>query len=120
MAQRRMLSLQIVNSDPFLDLPASAQCLYFHLVLRADDDGFVNSTRMVQRMIGASDDDLQNLIKAQFILAFDDGVVVIRHWKMHNYIKRDRYRPTQYQEHFSKLRVKDDDSYTLAGSGLEP
>ncbi len=120
MAQRRMLTLEIVNSDSFLDLPATAQCLYFHLVLRADDDGFMNSPRMVQRMIGATDDDLQNLIKAQFLLAFADGVVVIRHWKMHNYVKPDRYRATQYQEHLSKLRLQGDSTYILADSGPEP
>ena len=112
MANRRMMTKKITNSDAFTEMPLSAQALYLHLNMEADDDGFVNAPRRVQRMIGASDDDLKLLIAKRFILVFESGIIVIKHWKMHNYIQKDRYTTTQYQEELAQLAVKDDGSYT--------
>ena len=112
MAERRMFSQKIVDSDAFLDMPLSAQALYFHLNMRADDDGFVNNPKRIQRTIGASDDDLKLLVMKRFILVFDNGVIVIKHWLMNNTLRKDRYNPTQYQEQFALLDVKDNNSYT--------
>ena len=96
MAERRMFSKQIVDSDAFLNMPLSSQVLYFHLAMRADDDGFINNTQKIMRMIGASPDDFNILVAKKFILTFDSGVIVIKHWLMHNYIINDRYKPTNY------------------------
>ena len=112
MAERRMFTQKIVDSDAFLDMPLSTQCLYFHLNMRADDDGFVNNPKKVQRMIGASEDDLKLLIAKRFILGFENGVIVIKHWRMHNLLRKDRYNPTQYQEQLATLELKDNGSYT--------
>ena len=112
MAERRMFAKTIIDSDPFLDMPLSTQALYFHLSMRADDDGFINNPKKIQRMIGASDDDLKVLIMKRFILPFDSGVVVIKHWRMHNYIRNDRYKETVYQEEKSQLLLKENGSYT--------
>ena len=113
MAERRMFAKTIIDSDAFLDMPLSAQCLYFHLSMRADDDGFINNPKKIQRMIGAADDDLKLLIAKKFIIPFDSGIVVIKHWKIHNYIQRDRYKETVYQEEKALLTVKDNNAYTL-------
>lgn len=113
MAERRMFSKTVVDSDAFLDMPLSTQALYFHLSMRADDDGFLNNTKRIQRLIGATDDDLKLLIMKRFVIPFEDGIVVIKHWKMNNYIRKDRYTQTVYQNEFSMLSVKDDGSYTL-------
>ena len=112
MAERRMFTKKIIDSDAFLDMPLSTQSLYFRLNMRADDDGFLNNPKKIQRMIGASDDDLKLLFAKRFVLAFDNGVVVIKHWRMHNLIKKDRYNPTQYIEERNTLTVKSDGSYT--------
>jgi hypothetical protein len=112
MAERRMFAKTIIDSDAFLDMPMSTQALYFHLNMRADDDGFINNPRKIQRMIGASDDDLKLLIAKRFVLAFENGVIVIKHWKIHNYIRKDRYHPTLYQEEKQSIDVKEDGSYT--------
>lgn len=112
MAQRRMFSLQIVDTDAFMDMPLSAQALYFHLGMRADDDGFVSNARRIQKLVGAADDDLKILLMKRFVLAFDSGVLVITHWKISNYIQKDRYRPTLYQEEKAMLYLKADGSYT--------
>ena len=112
MAERRMFAKTIIDSDMFLDMPLSTQSLYFHLSMRADDDGFINNPKKIQRMIGASDDDLKVLIMKRFILPFDSGVVVIKHWRMHNYIRNDRYKETVYQEEKSQLLLKENGSYT--------
>ena len=112
MAERRMFTQKIIDSDAFLDMPLSAQCLYFHLNMRADDDGFVNNPKKVQRMLGASEDDLKILLAKRFILGFESGVIVIKHWRMHNLLRKDRYNPTQYQEEFQRLGLKDNGSYT--------
>lgn len=113
MAERRMFAKTIIDSDAFLDMPLSTQCLYFHLSMRADDDGFINNPKKVQRMIGASDDDLKVLTAKRFIIPFETGIVVIKHWKIHNYIQKDRYKPTVYQEELSQLSLKDNNAYTL-------
>src|SRR3990167_2038857 len=96
MAQRRMFSLKIVDTDAFLDMPQSSQLLYFHLSMRADDDGFVSNPKKVMRTTGAQEDDLKVLFAKRFVLPFESGVCVIKHWKIHNYIQSDRYAPTQY------------------------
>lgn len=114
MAERRMFAKQIVDSDAFLDMPLSAQALYFHLAMRADDDGFVNNPKKIQRMIGASDDDCKLLIMKRFVLAFESGVIVIKHWRIHNYIQKDRYKETAYQEEKAMLIVKDNKAYSLS------
>ena len=114
MAERRMFAKSVVDSDAFLDMPMSTQCLYFHLSMRADDDGFLNNARKIQRMIGASDDDMKVLLTKRFILPFESGVVVIKHWKIHNYIRNDRYKPTIYAEEKSLLAIKENGAYTEA------
>ena len=118
MAERRMFTQKIVDSDAFLDMPLSAQCLYFHLNMRADDDGFVNNPKKIQRMLGASDDDLKLLFAKRFILGFASGVIVIKHWRMHNLLRKDRYNPTQYQEEYQMLCLKENGSYTEHGNLL--
>lgn len=117
MAEKRMFTKKITESDAFLDMPLSAQCLYFHLNMEADDDGFVNSPKKIQRLIGAKEDDLKLLIMKSFLLVFENGVVVIKHWRMHNTIRQDRYHPTNYKEEYQKLGLKDNNSYTWQPSG---
>lgn len=112
MAERRMFAKTIIDSDAFIDMPLSTQALYFHLSMRADDDGFINNPRKIQRMVGGSDDDLKLLAAKRFIIPFDSGVVVIKHWKIHNYIQRDRYKPTVYSEEKSLLEIKENGAYT--------
>lgn len=113
MATRRMFSQEITDSDAFADMPLSAQALYFHLGMAADDDGFVNNARKIQRGIGASNDDLMILCAKNFIIPFDSGVVAIKHWKVNNSIKNDRYRPTKYLDELGMLETKDNKVYTL-------
>ena len=113
MAERRMFAKTIIDSDAFLDMPMSAQCLYFHLAMRADDEGFVNSPKKIQRTVGAADDDAKLLIAKNFIIPFESGVVVIKHWRIHNYIQNDRRKPTNYQEERALLSVKPNGAYTL-------
>ena len=113
MAERRMFAKTIIDSDAFLDMPLSTQALYFHLNMRADDDGFINNAKKIQRMIGASDDDLKVLMSKNFIIPFETGIVVIKHWKIHNYIRNDRYKATVYQEEKSMLQEKENKAYTL-------
>ena len=112
MANKRMFCLDIVNSDAFLDMPLSAQALYFHLGMRADDDGFIGNPKSIQRLAGASQDDLMLLITKRFLIAFDNGVVVIKHWRMNNYIQKDRKKDTTYTELLNSLEVKENGSYT--------
>ena len=114
MAERRMFAKTIIDSDSFLDMPLSAQALYFHLSMRADDDGFINNPKKIQRMIGASDDDCKLLIAKRFIITFESGVIVIKHWKIHNYIRNDRYKPTVYKEEKAMLIEKENKVYTEA------
>lgn len=112
MAERRMFAKTIIDSDAFLDMPLSTHALYFHLSMRADDDGFINNPKKVQRMIGASDDDLKLLVAKRFIIPFESGIVVIKHWKIHNYIRSDRYKPTNYTEEKAMLETKKSGAYT--------
>jgi hypothetical protein len=112
MAERRMFAKTIIDSDSFLDMPHSTQLLYFHLAMRADDDGFINNPKKIQRMIGCADDDLKVLIAKNFIIPFESGIVVIKHWKIHNYIQKDRYKETVYQEEKAMLETKNNKVYT--------
>ena len=118
MAERRMFAKTIIDSDAFLDMPLSTQALYFHLSMRADDDGFINNPKKIQRMIGASEDDLKLLCAKRFIIPFESGIVVIKHWKIHNYIRNDRYKETVYQEEKALLTIKDNNAYTLDDNKL--
>jgi hypothetical protein len=113
LAERRMFAKKITESDAFLDMPSSTQMLYFHLSMNADDDGFVNNPKKIQRMCGASDDDFKLLVAKSFVILFESGIIVIKHWKMHNYIQSDRYRPTDYVDEKSMLGVKRNKAYTL-------
>lgn len=113
MANKRMFTMKIVDSDAFLDMPLSTQCLYFHLNMRADDDGFINNPRKIMRIIGASEDDLKLLIAKSFIITFENGVIVIKHWRMHNTLSKQRYKETQYIEEKNTLRIKENGSYSL-------
>lgn len=113
MAKRRMFSQQITDSDAFLDMPLSTQALYFHLGMSADDDGFLNNPKRTMRLIGASEDDLKLLIAKNFVIAFDSGIMVIKHWKINNYIPKDRYTPTVYSEEMAMLSEKENRAYTF-------
>lgn len=113
MAERRMFSKQIISSDKFLDMPLSAQSLYFQLGMQADDDGFVGNPKKIQRMLGASDDDARLLVAKNFLLPFETGVIVITHWRLHNYIQKDRYKPTIYQAEAQQIRVTKTKEYSL-------
>ena len=114
-----MFTKKITESDAFLDMPSSTQMLYFHFSMNADDDGFVNNPKKIQKMCGASDDDFKLLIVKSFIILFDSGIIVIKHWKMHNYIQADRYRPTDYVEEKSMLGIKSNKAYTLDVSKMD-
>ncbi|EKQ3638648.1 TPA: DNA replication protein [Enterococcus faecalis] len=114
-----MFAKTIIDSDAFLDMPLSTQSLYFHLSMRADDDGFINNPKKIQRMVGCGDDDLKLLMAKRFILVFDSGVIVIKHWKIHNYIRNDRYKPTLYQEEKAELAEKNSKAYTFKTEVIE-
>lgn len=114
MAERRMMSKSIIKSDTFLDMPATTQNLYFHMLLDADDDGFINAPKSIMRMIGAKDDDMKVLVAKQFVIPFESGVVVIKDWKIHNYIQNDRYKPSTLPER-DLLNIQKDKTYTLKG-----
>lgn len=111
MAERRMFAKTIIDSDAFIDMPVTARLLYYDLAMRADDDGFVNSPKKIMRMIGASQDDLSILIMRKFILPFDNGVVVIKHWRIHNYIRKDTYNETPYTEQKALLEYDENKAY---------
>ena len=112
MAEKRMFSLSVVDTDWFLDLPLSTQALYFHLNMRADDDGFVDAPNSIVRKIGASKNDFDLLVAKRYVLKFESGIIVIKHWRMHNTIRQDRYKPTQFQEELKTLSIKENKSYT--------
>lgn len=115
-----MFSLGVLETDAFLDMPLSAQALYFHLNLRADDDGFIGNPKRITQNIGANIDDLKLLVAKRFVIAFKDGVIVIKHWRMHNAIKRDRYTETNFTDDLRLLDIKDNGAYTLkSGEQLE-
>ena len=116
MAERRMFAKTIIDSDAFLDMPVTARLLYYDLSMRADDDGFVNSPKKIMRMVGASQDDLSILCMRKFILPFDNGVVVIKHWRIHNYIRKDTYNETPYKEQKAMLEMDENNAYRLAST----
>ena len=113
MAERRMFAKSIVLSDPFLDLPMSARCLYFTLGMFADDDGFINNPKSIMRQCGASNDDMSILLTKKFVIQFDTGVIVIKHWRLNNYLRSDRYKETNYVEEKAQLFIKENGAYTL-------
>ncbi len=120
MANKRMFTMKIVDTDAFLDMPLSTQCLYFHLNMRADDDGFIGNPKRIAKLIGSNDDDLKLLIAKRFVLLFEDGVIVIKHWRMHNTLSRDRYVETSYTDEKKTLLLKDNGSYSLTeGSPID-
>ena len=116
MAERRMFAKTIIDSDAFLDMPLSAQALYFHLSMRADDDGFLNNAKKIMRIINASQNDYDLLVMKSFIIQFDDGICVIKHWRINNYLRNDRYKPTIYQDQKKMLTIKDNGRYSLVNS----
>ena len=119
MAERRMFAKTIIDSDAFLEMPTSAQALYYHIGMRADDDGFSNNPKKIQRMIGAAEDDLKLLFAKKFLLPFESGVVAVKHWKIHNYIRNDRYKETVYQDEKAQLLLKENGAYTeLTAPGI--
>ena len=113
MAERRMFAKTIIDSDAFLEMPQSSQLLYFHLSMRADDEGFINNPKSIMRNVGAKEDDIKLLIAKKFIIPFDSGVVVVKHWKIHNYIQSDRFNPTKYQDEKSLLELDENKAYRL-------
>ena len=113
MAERRMFAKTIVLSDEFLDMPMSARCLYFTMGMLADDDGFVNAPRSIMRQCGASVDDMKVLLAKRYVIEFDSGVIVIKHWRINNYLQADRTQPTKYVEEKEMLTVKDNRAYSL-------
>lgn len=113
MARKRMFDIEIVDTDLFLEMPQSTQNLYFHLGMRADDDGFVSNPKKIIRTIGANDDDLKLLITKKFIIPFETGVIVIRHWKINNYLRADRYTETIYKDEKRLLTEDENGIYNL-------
>lgn len=124
MANKRMFSKDITESDAFLEMPATSQLLYFHLSMNADDEGFVGNPKKIMRMCGFADDDLKVLIGKRFLLTFESGVLVIKHWLIHNTIRMDRFNPTTYQSEKKLLQIKENKAYTdnwqPNGNQLEP
>ena len=121
-AERRMFAKSIVLSDAFLDMPLSARCLYFTLGMMADDDGFVGSPKAIMRQCGASQDDMAVLLQKRYVLAFESGIIVIKHWRMNNYLQNDRHKETTYKEELATLTIDDKGAYTERNKieGLEP
>jgi len=118
MAQRRMFSKTITNSDSFLEMPDSSQNLYFHLSMNADDDGFVDNWKSIMRMTGHKEDDLKVLIAKQYIIPFDTGVIIIKHWRMNNYLRSDRYKETVYKEELKNLSLDENLVYQMDTNGI--
>ncbi len=116
MANKRMFTKQITESDAFLDMPGTSQNLYFHLNMNADDDGFVNAPNRIMRSVGANKNDMDVLISKKFILIFDNGVIVIKHWRIHNILRSDRYKETVYKDEKSILTFDENGSYTMLES----
>lgn len=113
MAQKRMFDKVVTTSDDFLELSAEAQCLYFHMGMLADDDGLSKNYRSYMKLIGATNEDLQSLIDKSFIYKFDSDVIAIKHWKINNTVRNDRYRPTIFQNEFSRLDIADNNEYIM-------
>jgi hypothetical protein len=112
-----MTSLEVINTDAFLDMPQSSQLLYFHLNARADDDGFVSNPKSIMRNCGAQGDDIKLLIAKKFLINFEDGVCVIKHWRINNYIRKDIYSETKYLNHKQILFIRPNGAYTLTDDG---
>lgn len=119
MAEKRMFAKSIVLSDAFLDMPMSSRCLYFTLSMMADDDGFVNNPKSIMRQCGASEDDMSILISKKFVLVFESGVIVIKHWRINNYLRNDRYTETNYKDEKSQLTINGG-IYTKNDDGIPP
>lgn len=113
MAQKRMFDKVVTTSDDFLELSAEAQCLYFHMGMLADDDGLSKNYRSYMKLVGATNEDLQSLIEKSFIYKFDSDVIAIKHWKINNTVRNDRYRPTIFQNEFSRLDIADNNEYIM-------
>lgn len=113
MARKRMFRLDVLETDAFMDMPLTTQALYFHLNMRADDDGFIGNPKQIVRLIGASQDDLKLLIAKRFVLTFEDGVIVIKHWRMHNTLSANRYKETNFVEDKAMLRIKENKAYSF-------
>jgi len=120
MANKRMFSKQITSSDAFMDMPTSSQLLYFHFVMEADDEGFIGNPKKIMRMVGVSSDDFKILEAKRFILTFESGVIVIKHWLIHNAIRMDRFNATSYQEEKKCLQIKDNKAYTELATTRQP
>lgn len=119
MAERRMFTKKVTDDDHFMEMSASAQALYLHLSMAADDDGFCNQVSIAMFKAHASVQDLQALLERRYIYQFDNGVIVIKHWRMANALRRDRYTPTAFQEELAKLALKENGSYTWLPSGCQ-
>lgn len=117
MAQKRMFDKTITNADEFIEMPISSQVLYFHLSMNADDDGFINNWKGIMRMIGTKEDDLKVLIAKQFIIPFDSGVIVIKHWRINNFLRKDRHVNTKFQKELSMLDTNDSQEYVWLTNG---
>lgn len=113
MANKAIFSKTIIDTDAFLEMPATTQNLYFHLNMHADDDGFIGNPKRIARMIGASDDDFKILIAKKFIIVFESGVIVIKHWRIHNTLSKMRYKETSYLDEKSQLLIKENNAYSL-------
>ena len=118
MAERRMFAKSIIDSDAFLEMPISARLLYYDLAMRADDDGFVNSPKKIMKIVGATLDDMNILIARKFVLNFDSEIIVIKHWRIHNYIRNDRYKETNYLEEKALLKLDQNKAYTFNDTGV--
>lgn len=118
MAEKRMFAKTIIDSDAFLDMPISARLLYYDLAMRADDDGFVNSPKKIMRVVGATVDDMNILATRKFIIPFEKGVVVIKHWKIHNYIRKDAYHETKYKEEKARLEIDENGAYRITDTNM--
>lgn len=112
MAERRMISKKITDTDAFLDMPLTTQALYFHFLQNADDDGFVGNPNSIMRKVGASKNDYDLLMVKRFIIVFDSGICVIKHWRIHNYIQKDRYVPTTFIKEKAQLETEENGAYT--------
>ena len=119
MAKKRMFEISTVDTDRFLEMPLGAQALYFHLAVRADDDGFIDNPKKIQNSVNASDDDVKILIGKGYIRVFETGVIVVSHWKIHNSIKNDRYKKTVYKKEYDMLELDETGCYILTSEKIE-
>lgn len=117
---RRMFSDEITKSDAFLDMPSGSQILYFHLGMEADDDGFISSPKMIRKLLGSTEDEYKLLIAKKFILVFDNGICVVKHWRINNQIRKDRYTETKYIKEKSSLFIRKNGSYTFNNEDAVP